>query len=170
MMNVPTDWIYALDTPDVLMADWDLASDIYNDLMGFPYIQGRENFYMQVDLTIRGNAYYPGWPQCNVTYNPNTNYGGLAGNFLVNGPQYAPSHIFHEEGHGYLFPKFPGETESSVNIGHAAIWHQGFGYDLDYAFAASRGEQNNPFKTLDNTAICWMLCFNFGSQRTGMAR
>jgi hypothetical protein len=161
MMNVPKDWIYALDTPDVLMAGWDLAADLNNELMGFPYIQGRECFYLQVDLSLRGGAYYPGWPQCNVSYNPNTSYGGLANNTLVKGPQFASSYLFHEEGHGYLFPKFPGETESVVNVAHVAIWHQGFGYNLDYAFAASRDQQSNSYRTINNAGVVWMTSFNF---------
>jgi hypothetical protein len=116
---------------------------------------------MQVDLTLRGGAYYPGWPQCNVTYNPDTSYGGNRNHYLITGPQYAASYMFHEEGHGYLFSKLPGEVESVVNLAHVAIWHQGFGYDLDYAFAASRGQQSNSYRTIDNAAVVWMTSFNF---------
>ncbi len=62
MMQVPTSWIYALNDPDKLMADWDLAADLTNDLMGFPRDRGRETIYNQVDVLIRSGAYAPGYP------------------------------------------------------------------------------------------------------------
>ncbi|MDH4240935.1 MAG: hypothetical protein OEW48_15360, partial [Phycisphaerae bacterium] len=115
------------------------------------------------------SAYSPGYPTVNATYNPNSNYGGNANHYLVKGPEYVPDYVFHEAGHGYLFVKFPGETESTVNLLHVAVWHQKFGYDLDYAFAASRGFQGNPNRTLDNTAVTWMTSFNFSPSKVPMA-
>ncbi len=160
MMQAPTDWIYNLEDPVTLMQDWDKATDAMNDLMGFPS-RTRETMYIQVDVIMRGDAYYPGYPTGNMTYNPNTDYHGLADNHFTKGPQYAPSYVFHEEGHGYLFVKFGGETESTVNLLHVPVWHRKFGFDLDYAFAGSCGYQGNPNRTLDNTAVTWMTCFNF---------
>ena len=161
IMQVPTSWIYALDDPVTLMADWDKAMDACNDLMGYPHIRGKEPSYDQVDVIIDAGAYSPGYPTVNNTYDPHATYNGYSSNYLVRGPQYAPSMHFHEIGHSYLFVKFPGEVESVVNLLHVPVWHQKFGYDLDYAFAASRGHQNNPHRTLDNTAVCWMMCQNF---------
>lgn len=159
MMQVPTDWIYAMDDPVTLMADWDHAADILNDLMGFPRDRGRETIYNQVDLQLRAVAFTPGYPTANNTYNPNTNYGGYANNYLVRGPQYAPDFEFHELGHGYRFPKFPGEVESDVNLLHVPVFH-GFGYSLDEAFRTSRGGSPT-YATLETTAIAWMMCDNF---------
>jgi hypothetical protein len=135
--------------------------DVMNDLMGFPHIRGKETMYSQVDVLLRSSVHAPGYPDVNVTYDPNGNYGGYINNYLVRGPQYAPNYYFHEQGHAYFFPKFPGETESNVNLHHVAVWHQKFGYDLNYAFAASLGYQGNPNRTLDNTAVAWMTSFNF---------
>jgi len=165
MMQVPTSWVYNLDDPVTLMADWDKAMDATNDLMGFPHIRGKESLYDQVDVIIRAGAYSPGYPSVNNTYDPDRTYNGYHSNYLVRGPQYAPSFEFHEMGHGYLFVKFPGEVESAVNLLHVPVWHRKFGYDLDYAFAASRGKQNNPYKTLDNTAVCWMMTQNFKNKQ-----
>jgi len=163
MMNVPTDWIYNMDyaTALKLMQDWDKAMDVINDLMGFPRDRGKETMFPQVDVRIRAGAYAPGYPAVNDTYNPDTNYGGTSNSNLIRGPEYAAYYQFHEQGHAYLFPKFPGETEAEVNILHVAVWNQGFGKDLDYSFASSMGYGGNPHRTLDNTAVAWMASFNF---------
>jgi hypothetical protein len=139
MMQVPTSWIYAHPDPVTLMAKWDLAMDATNDLMGFPHLRGKEPGYDQVDLFLRGSAYFPGYPTGNNTYSPTGNYGGYANSYLVRGPQYAPDFEFHELGHSYLFPKFPGEVESVVNLLHVAVWNEKFGYSLNEAFRASLG-------------------------------
>ena len=163
MMQVPTDWIYNFDDPVTLMDKWDIAMDVLEELMGFPQSYGKETLYMQPDLYFRTSAHAPGYPSVNYRYYPNTSYGGNVNNYFINGPddENINSAVFHEMGHGFLFVKFSGETESTVNLHHVAVWHRGFGYDLDYAFAGSRGFQNNPNRTLDNTAITWMLCYNF---------
>jgi hypothetical protein len=161
MMQVPTNWIYALDDPITLMADWDKAADICNDFMGFPRERGRETIYNQVDLKLRGAAYTPGYPAVNNNYNPNKDYGGYADSYLVRGPQFAPDYEFHEMGHGYRFPKFPGEVESDVNLLHVPVMQLGFGLTIDEAFRASRGGQYTDYATLDTTAIAWMMCDNF---------
>ncbi len=168
MMQVPTDWIYNFGDPLTLMQDWDKAMDTLNDLMGYP-ARSRETMYLQVDLQFRSSVFAPGYPSVNVTYNPNTNYGGNHNHYLLKGPQHAAHQVFHEEGHGYLFVKFPGETESTVNLLHVPVWHDTFGYDLDYAFAASCGYHGNPNRTLDNTAVTWMMVFNFSPRQEPMA-
>lgn len=161
MMQVPTSWIYALNDPVTLMADWDRAADCVNDLMGFPRIRGRESIYNQVDLMIAGiGGFTPGWPAVNNTYSPGTNYNnGYADNYLVRGPQYAPYVEFHELGHAYTFPKFPGEVESVVNLLLVPVFNQGFGFSIDEAFRASIS--GNSYVTLDTTAIAWMMCDSF---------
>ena len=168
MMQVPTSWIYNFDDPVTLMQDWDKAMDALNDLMGYPS-RTRETTYPQVDVLLRASVLAPGYPSVNVKYDPDRDYGGNYGHYLVRGPQYAPDYLFHEEGHGYLFVKFPGEMESTVNLLHVPVWHRKFGYDLDYAFAASRGFQGNPHRTLDNTAVTWMTVFNFSPRQVPMA-
>jgi hypothetical protein len=160
MMQVPTSWIYALGDPVKLMADWDLAADICNELMGFPHDRGKETMYEQVDVLIRSGAYAPGYPTVNNTYTPGGSYGGYASSYLVRGPQNAPDYQFHELGHGYLFPKFPGEVESVVNLLHVPVWNRGFGYSLDEAFRKSRSGYP-AYATLNTTAIAWMMCDNF---------
>jgi hypothetical protein len=164
MMNVPTDWIYKMADPTALMQNWDKAMDVMNDLMGFPRVRGKETMFPQVDVRIRSSAYAPGYPAVNDTYNPDTNYKGTSTSNLIKGPRYAAYYEFHEQGHGYLFPKFPGETEAEVNILHVAVWNQAFGYGLDAALRASMGVTNT-FQTLDTTAIEWMASFSFVNKR-----
>ena len=53
------------------------------------------------------------------------------------------------------------EKESTVNLLHAAVFNQAFGYDLEDAFADSVGNMGNPYRRLDNTAVAWMCSFHF---------
>jgi hypothetical protein len=161
MMQVPTSWIYKLDDPVTLMKNWDAAMDAMNDLMGLPRVWGKETMYLQVDLQNRSGVFAPGYPTVNDRYDPTKEYDGYVNHYLVRGPQYAPDYVFHEQGHGFLFVKFAGEQESTVNLLHVAIWNRKFGYSLDEAFAASRNMQNNKDRTLDNTAVAWMTSQNF---------
>lgn len=162
MMQVPTDWIYNFNDPVTLMDKWDLAMDVLEQLMGFPESYGKETLYIQPDLFFRTGAHGPGYPSVNYTYNPNKSYGGNVNNYFVKGPddEGINSAVFHEMGHGFLFVKFSGETESTVNLHHVAVWNRKFGFDLDKAFRKSRGS-NNTFQTVDTTAVTWMLCNNF---------
>ena len=161
LMQVPTGWISRLDDPVTLMKDWDKSMDAITDLMGLPHVWGREVEYLQVDLQLRGSAFFPGYPTCNDRYDPKRNYGGTSTSYLVRGPQYAPDYAFHEMGHGMLFVKYPGERESTVNLLHVAMWNGAFGIDLNEAFRASRSMSNNKFRTLDTAAITWMTSLNF---------
>jgi len=168
MLNVPTSWIYNFDDPVTLMEDWDKAMDAINDLMGYPHDRGKETMYPQVDLQFRASVYAPGYPSVNEKYSPGRDYGGDYGHHLLKGPQHAPDYLFHEEGHAYLFVKFGGEMESTVNLLHVPVWHRKFGYDLDTAFRKSRGF-GNTYRTLDNTAVTWMTVFNFSPKEVPMA-
>ena len=165
MMQVPTSWIYKLEDPVTLMQNWDAAMDALSDLMGLPRVWGKEVMYLQVDLQNRSRVLAPGYPTCNDRYHPKKEYDGYVNHYLVRGPQYAPSHVFHEQGHGFFFVKYGGEMESTVNLLHVPVWHQKFGYSLDRAFAASRGYHGNKHRTLDNTAVAWMTSFSFAAKR-----
>jgi len=174
MMQVPTMWIYALDDPESLMADWDAAIDVQNDLMGFPHLRGKETMYCQVDVIMRSSVHAPGYPAINQTDGSpaSDDTGGYAGSYLVRGPQRyqgIPETEIHEQGHAYFFPKFGGETEVEVNLPYVAVLNQAFGYDLSFSLAASRGYEGNTNRTLDNTAVTWMTVFNFSPRDTEMA-
>ncbi len=161
MMQVPTTWVSALEEPDTLMQNWDKALDICSDLMGRPRDFGREILYNQVDLQLRGRALHPGYPAGNRGFDPTEKTDGLSRHHLVRGPQYAHNYEFHELGHAFLFPKFAGDREAAVNLLHVAVMHQAFDMDLNEAFRSSRYADDNPFMTLDNTAIEWMMSDNF---------
>jgi hypothetical protein len=169
MMNVPTDWIYALNDPVTLMVEHDLAMDAINDLMGYPDGKGKESVYPQVDLSLRASVFAPGYPQVNMSYNPNTDYGGNLNYFLLTDPGDAPDWYYHEEGHAYGNPKFGGESESNNNLLHVAVANGKFGVSIDTALAQSNGYEGNPNRTLDNTAIAWMTSFNFAPRNVVMA-
>jgi len=180
MMQVPTGWVYALDDPTVMLENWDKAADITNMLMGFPTDRGKETIYNQVDVRNRASVLAPGYPAINNTYNPLQNqdasgwntagnaYSGSTGSYLITGPQNAPDFEFHELGHYYFFPKFDN-NESTVNLHHVAVMQAAFGQSWDQAFAGSRGFQNNPNRTIDNTAVAWMTSFNFSTNHQEMA-
>ena len=161
MMQVPASWMRKLDDPVTLMKNWDKAMDAMNDLMGLAHVQGKETMYLQVDLQNRASVFAPGYPTVNDRYDPKKDYDGYVNHYLVRGPQSAPDYVFHEQGHAFNFVKFGGEMESTVNLLHVAVLNQQFGQSLDEAFAGSRNMQNNPHRTLDNTAVTWMTSDNF---------
>ena len=167
MMQVPKTWISAMPDPTQLMADWDAAMDAMHDLLGYPRIRGKESLYPQVDLLLKNSVYAPGYPSVNTTYSPTGNYNGYASSHLVRGPVNAPYYEFHELGHGYLFPKFGGESESTVNLLHVAVVNRKFGKSLDEGLRKSMGG-NNPYQTLDTTAMAWMCVFNFSPREVPM--
>ncbi len=166
MFQVPRSWIYAYADPTAIMANWDKAMDAMNDLMGFPQNRGKETMYDQVDVQLRASVYAPGYPAVNASYNPSTTYNGNSTHYLLTGPQNAPDYEFHEAGHAYFFPKFPGEQESTVNLLHIAVKTQKFGTTFDQALRESNGY--NSFCTLPNTAVVWMTSFNFSPEEDPM--
>ena len=167
MFQVPRSWIYAYADPITNMANWDKAMDAMNDLMGFPLIRGKETMYDQVDLQLRASVHAPGYPAVNVSYNPSTTYSGNQNHYLLTGPQNAPEYEFHEAGHAYFFPKFDGETESTVNLLHVAVQTQKFGVFFDEAHRESNG-YGRTFCTMPNTAVLWMTSFNFSPNEAPM--
>jgi hypothetical protein len=167
MVQVPRSWIYALADPVTAMANWDAAIDACNDLMGFPRVRGKESIYDQVDVLLRASVYAPGYPAVNSSYNPDTTYNGNSTSYLVRGPATAPDYEFHEHGHGYFFPKFADEQESTVNLLHVAVMTQKFGKTFDQALRESNG--NGSFCTLPTTAVLWMTSFNFSPREVPMA-
>jgi methionine-rich copper-binding protein CopC len=172
MVQVPTAWIYNTMDPTPAMQDWQAAVDTYNDLMGFPRVRGKETIYNQVDVINRSSVYAPGYPAVNVSTTTPTadNFGGDRNHFFVRGPRNGtPYYEFHEHGHAYRFQKFGGESESTVNLPHAAIMNQCFGVDIDTAHAGSLGFAGNPYRTANNTAVAWMLTFNFSPREVEMA-
>lgn len=163
MMQVPTSWIYNYGDPTTVLKQWDEALDVVSDFMGFPHTRGREVLYLQADVYIRAKAYSPGYPQVNVTYNPNKAYDGNSDNPLLTGPFIDwrwMSTEFHELGHGHLFQKFPGETESAVNLLYPAVLNRKLGLDIQEAFYKSR-RNGAAFNTLENAAVSWMITENF---------
>ena len=161
MMLVPSSWIRKLDDPVSLIADWDKAMDVCNDLMGLPQVQGREWLYITVDQQpmITGQM-KPGYPTSNQGYDPKKDYKGLSDNYLIRGPQYAPHWVFHELGHDYRFVKFRGDEETAVNLLFTAVLNKGFSVGIDTAF--SRSKDDRPFSTIDHAAMAWMTCTTFG--------
>jgi hypothetical protein len=166
MFQVPRSWIYAYANPITNMANWDKAMDAMTDLMGFPQIRGKETMYDQIDLQLRAAVFAPGYPAVNASYNPSTTYNGNSTHYLLSGPQNAPDYEFHEAGHGFFFPKFPGEQESNVNLLHFAVQTQKFGKSFDQALRESNGY--NSFCTLPNTSVVWMTSFNFSPNENPM--
>jgi len=171
MMQVPSMWIYALDDPETLMAEWDATMDAMNDLMGFPHLRGKETMYCQVDVIMRSSVHAPGYPAVNQTDGSpgGDTHGGDAGSYLVRGPGSGAQTEVHEQGHAYFFPKFGGETESNVNLPYVAVLNRVFGRDLGHALAASNGYGGNTNRTLDNVAVTWMTVFNFSPREVPMA-
>jgi len=75
----------------------------------------------------------------------------------------SPSATLHELGHGQLFTKFAGETESVVNLMYVAAMNQKFGVPLDKAFGRSVGNNNRENVSLSDAALTWVLTERFQS-------
>ena len=162
MMQVPTSWIYAMEDPSSMMDDWDLSMDAISELFARPLIRPKTVVYSQVDVISRGGANFPGYPQSNIAYNPDTDYGGDHNNFLVKGPRgssgYLPSVFYHELGHAENIHKFNGEVEAYVNFLWVAVHNKKFGVELNEAFRTSRSSLNH---TIEEAAQSWMIAENF---------
>jgi len=160
MMQVPTNWIYNYDDPVTLMEDWDKGMDAITELLGYPSVMPKTILYVQPDVMMRGNANYPGYPQSNYAYNPNTDYNGNRDNYwMLQGPQYTDWTVFHELGHYMRFTKFRGETEADVNFMFVAMQNMKFGMNLDLAFGLSVSGMSQV--SLDVAATMWMVTENF---------
>ena len=174
MCQVPRKWIYNMTGTQAtqLMVDWDKGMDAINDLMGFDRNRGKETMYCQTDVILRSSVHAPGYPAVNVSSNVNSEVtpAGYAGNYLVRGPATtltAANIEFHEQGHGYGFPKFGGESESNVNLLQPAMLYRGFGKTIDEAQNGSFGGGNS-YITVDTTAIAWMCVFSFSPNEIPM--
>jgi hypothetical protein len=164
MMNVPTDWIYELEDPTSLLAEWDLSMDATNELMGFPVQRGKETLYAQVDLAIPYGFHATGYPAVNAWYDPNESYGGDHDDYLVTSPKHADYVEFHEMGHGYLFPKLATGIESTVNLLHVAVLNRKLGFSLDEAFQKSAPPADTS-RTIDDAAVVWMMMQDFKNNK-----
>ena len=158
MMQVPTKWISAYDDPATLIGDWDKALDAVSALFGYPEVRPKSVLYLQVDVVLRGSAFFPGYPQSNFMYSPHKPENGRSDHWLLKGPHADGATIFHELGHAQLFTKFRGETEAVVNLPYVAVLNKAFGVDLDKAFGESF---HNAAVSLDQAAIMWMVTQNF---------
>lgn len=158
MMQIPTSWLYNFDDPVTLMQNWDMSMDSVSELFGLPLVRNITVLYIQMDVMMRGGAFFPGYPQSNYPYNPRAVVNGNKDHFTLKGPQFASEITFHELGHAQLFTKFSGETEAAVNLPYVAVQNIKFGMSLDEAFGKSFG---NPNISLEQAAIMWMVTENF---------
>jgi len=165
MFQVPTSWVYAIDDLSPAMNDWDAAIDALSELFDRPS-RPKTALFAQVDLTLRGSSFFPGYPQSNDIYNPDREFDGNHDHILLNGPRNEvgelPSVLFHELGHQEGFYKLIGEIESAVHILYMAVHNKKFGKDINVAFLES--VNSNIEHTIEEAAQSWMITESF---RTG---
>ena len=167
MHQVPTSWIYKLSDPSSALDDWDTAMDGVSEMLGRPLLRSKTIVYQQVDVQMRGGAFFPGYPQGNIVYDPSIEYNGNHNHFLVRGPNSAGNRphsegldvFFHELGHAEKIYKFTGEIEAFVQFLYVAVYNKKFGVDLDTAFMES--SISNVKHTRMEAAISWMITENF---------
>jgi len=160
MMQVPTSWIYNYADPVTLMQGWDLAMDGFSELLGFPLVRNRTVLYVQPDINIAHGAYGIGYPQVNQIYNPNAATNGNSSHFFLTNP-IGWSTTYHELGHAQLFSKFPGHTESMVNLPYVYVASEKFGVGLVEAFTDSMHLAHLENVSVDQAALTWMVTENF---------
>jgi chitodextrinase len=164
MIYVPTDWIYKMENPGPVLAEWDKAMDGTNELMGYDHRRGKETLFAQVDLDLPYGFHATGYPGLNAWYDPYKDYGGDYDHYLLTGPRDANYVELHEMGHGYLFPKLESDIESTVNLLHVAALNNKLGVSLDEAFNLS-APGGNAYRTVDHAAIAWMMLPNFKDKK-----
>jgi len=160
MMQVPTSWIYNYADPVTQMQDWDLAMDGFSELLGFPLVRNRTVLYVQPDINIAHGAYGIGYPQVNNIYNPNAGTNGNSSHYFLTDP-IGWSTTYHELGHAQLFSKFPGHTESMVNLPYVYIATEKFGVGLVEAFTKSMVLGYLENISVDQAALTWFVTENF---------
>ncbi len=166
MMQVPRSWIYNYTNAVGVMQDWDKAMDAVSDLMGRNRIRSKTVLYVQADVDYRGTANFPGYPQSNYPYNPNTVETGNKNYFMLTGPQNADWTVLHELGHAESFTKFTGETEAVVNLNYVAVQNQKFGVPLELAYGRSVNGANSDTINLAQGALTWILMDSFRAGET----
>ena len=160
MMQVPTSWIYNYADPVTQMQKWDMAMDGMSELLGHPLVRNRTVLYVQPDTSIAHGAYGIGYPQVNQIYNPDASTNGNSSHIFLTNP-IGSSTTYHELGHAQLFSKFPGHTESMVNLPYVYIATEKFGVDLVEAFTKSMGLAHLKNISVDQAALTWFVTENF---------
>ncbi len=159
MMQVPTSWISQYKTPDTLTADYDKCMDLVSEITGRPKVRSKVVLYQQIDVIMRGGAFFPGYPQSNYNWDPLKEENGNKDHWFLKGPQFARYELFHEMGHMERITKFKGETEALVNFLYVYVHNRGFDVDLDTAFSRSRDGGDRI--TIEEAAIDRMITESF---------
>jgi len=141
------------------LQDWETALRGVNSIMARQIIPEKHNLYMIADVTIRGGAYFPGYPMSNTPLNY-LNVPGPA--YFIDGPGPNDETNFHELGHQLAMSKFPGEVEALVNFPY--IMAMNYGLDVDLNEAVNFSFVPNTFD-IDKTATHRMVSNTFGSER-----
>jgi len=159
MMQVPTSWISNFDSPDTLTENYDKCMDLVSEITGRPKIRSKVVLYHQIDVIMRGGAFFPGYPQSNYNWDPLKEENGNKDHWFLKGPQHARYELFHEMGHMERITKFKGETEALVNFLYVYVHNQGFDVDLDTAFSRSRDGGDRI--TIERAAVDRMITETF---------
>jgi len=162
MAQVPTAWLSEIEDPATLMADWDASMQSVLDLFGVTETH-KTILYVQVDTTLRGSAFFPGYPMSNFPYNPANPAAPNNNQVLLRSPLDVNYVTYHELGHQLLFTKFEGEVEAAVHLPYVRYQNEVFGIDLDTAYSTSSFRNSNV--TLDQSFINWAVRPNF---KTGL--
>lgn len=168
LINIPSDWVYDFVGAEQCMENWEKTAFAIKQLRGLCDAEGRplelnkSLLYLQVDVQMRGNANFPGYPQTNDVYDPYKDYkGNNSGSYILKGGAASPlSNIaLHELGHASSISKFRGETEALVNFLFVVAANQKFGYSIDEALGYSFG--SNKKLGRDEVARNWIVTKEF---------
>ena len=163
MMQIPRAWALEMKDPDETMAQYDKCMTLFSQFSGRQIVRPRVTLYHQVDVILRGNAFYPGYPQSNFNWNPKSSAIKESQRWVIESPHKAPYILFHEMGHAERITKFTGGTEAEVNVPYMYVQNVGYDLDLDSAFSRSGGTSD--LITIDQGAIGRMISENFREGR-----
>uniref|UniRef100_A0A7S2BTC5 Peptidase M60 domain-containing protein n=1 Tax=Haptolina brevifila TaxID=156173 RepID=A0A7S2BTC5_9EUKA len=159
LLNVPSSWIYAFESPVEMLRQYDEAMMGVWEWLGYPPSAregGVHTLFLQPDLHIKHGAFGIGYPQVNTIWNAYTTYNGNHNHWLIQDP--TADHVcWHELGHAQLRSIYRGEEEAIVNYLVTYIRHVKFQDTFNEAFKKGRGSNYEP----DDAAVHWMITPNF---------
>lgn len=155
MMNVPAKWVRDFDTPEQVMATYDGAMDAVSEFMGKPPVRNKPHLYLQVDVLLRGTAFFPGYPMSNFpTFDRDERSSPLTEDFVHN------TTLWHEHGHASFITKFADSREADVHLLNVYIENTRYDKPLERAFVTSN-RNNDETVTMEDVFATWVITDGF---------
>ena len=160
LISVPSRWIrdYSYAELVELVGAYEEVLDSISDYMGKPHVRNKSIVYMQVDVIMRGVAFFPGYPMGNYpSFDSLTPQSPLDLSHPLNAT------FLHEHGHATYMTKFQNEREAAVHMLYVAAATEVYGMDLYEAFSRSLHYTDQRHIRLADAFASWALRPSFAN-------